>query len=154
MWVPGEQDPKTPQYLAAKAFYLDLELQGIVSIQVLQALILLALYETGHAIFPSAAVSTEACVRCGQALGINWASKSSAKKPLFGSIGRSKIGVSRVGYPRDSSILEVPCPDIRLSSDTSAWDDGVMPPKNLTILQPRSNQDLGPFATMAKQHGY
>lgn len=25
-----------------------------------------------------------------------------------------------------------------------------MPPKNLTILQPRSNQDLGPFATMAE----
>ena len=25
-----------------------------------------------------------------------------------------------------------------------------MPVKNLTILQPRSNQDLGPFATMAE----
>ncbi|XMA18660.1 hypothetical protein WAI453_011451 [Rhynchosporium graminicola] len=62
--------------------------------------------------------------------------------------------VSRVGYPRDSSILEVPRPDIRLPSDTSAWDEGVMPSKNLTILQPRSNQDLGPFATMPKQHGY
>lgn len=81
MWMPREQDPRTKAYLAAKSFYLDLEIQGIVSIQLLQALILLACYEMGHAIFPSAAVSIEACVRYGQALGINWETKSS-KKPF------------------------------------------------------------------------
>ncbi|KAL2063565.1 hypothetical protein VTL71DRAFT_5370 [Oculimacula yallundae] len=160
MWTPHEEDPRTPEYLAAKTFYLDLEIHGIVSVQVLQALILIALYEAGHAIFPSAAVSKEACVRYGQALGINWESKSPRKKP-FAWVDREEENrvwwavfmlecVSRVGYPKDSPLLEVPSPDVRLPSDTSAWDEGVMPSKNLTILQPRSNQDLGPFASMAE----
>ncbi|KAL5314983.1 hypothetical protein ACEPPN_017633 [Leptodophora sp. 'Broadleaf-Isolate-01'] len=160
MWIPGEQNPRTRAYLAAKTFYLDLEIQGIASIQVLQALILIALYETGHAIFPSAAVSVEACVRYGQALGINWEAKYPEKKP-FAWVDREEQNrvwwavfmlecVSRVGYPRNPPLVESPSPDVHLPSDTSAWDKGIMPPKNLTILQPRSNQDLGPFATMAE----
>ncbi len=82
MWMPRDQDPLTPAYLAAKSFYLDLEIQGIFSIQVLQALILIALYETGHAVFPSGAVSIEACVRYGNALGINWNRDTQKKKPF------------------------------------------------------------------------
>ncbi|KAH7319124.1 hypothetical protein BKA65DRAFT_513843 [Rhexocercosporidium sp. MPI-PUGE-AT-0058] len=160
MWMPQEQNPRTATYLAAKTFYLDLEIQGVVSIQVLQALILIALYETGHAIFPSAAVSVEACVRYGQALGINWDARYPEKKP-FAWVDREEQNrvwwavfmlecVSRVGYPRNSALVENPSPDVHLPSDTFAWDRGTMPAKNLTILQPRSNQDLGPFATMAE----
>jgi hypothetical protein len=67
-WVPENNDPRTPAYVAAKSFYLDLEIQGLVSLQVLQAGILIALFEFGHAIFSSAAVSVEACVRYGCAL--------------------------------------------------------------------------------------
>lgn len=81
-WVPENDDPKTPAYLAAKSFYLDLEIQGVVSLQVLQAEILIALFEFGHAIFPSAAISIEACVRYGCALGINWDAKFPAKRPF------------------------------------------------------------------------
>lgn len=72
MWVPNERNPRTPAYLAAKSFYLDLEIQGVVSLQVLQAQILIALFEFGHAIYPSAVVSVDACVAYGKALGINW----------------------------------------------------------------------------------
>jgi len=159
MWMPREQDPRTKAYLAAKSFYLELEIQGIVSIQLLQALILLACYEMGHAIFPSAAVSIEACVRYGQALGINWELKSS-KKP-FAWIDREEQNrvwwavfmlecVSRIGYPRSPPLVQSPSPEVHLPASTPAWDEGLMPVKNLTILQPRSNQDLGPFATMAE----
>jgi hypothetical protein len=81
-WVPNNDDPKTPAYLAAKSFFLDLEIQGFVSLQILQAEILIALFELGHAIFPSAAVSIEACVRYGCALGINWDAKFPAKRPF------------------------------------------------------------------------
>ncbi|KAG4443228.1 hypothetical protein IFR05_001271 [Cadophora sp. M221] len=128
MWMPGEQNPRSSAYLAAKTFYLDLEIQGIVSIQVLQALILIAMYETGHAIFPSAAVSVEACVRYGQALGINWEAKYSDKKP-FAWVDREEQNrvwwavfmlecVSRVGYSRNPPLVESPSPDVHLPSDT------------------------------------
>jgi hypothetical protein len=84
-WIPEDDDPgdpKTPAYLAAKSFYLDLEIQGFVSLQILQAGLLIALFEFGHAIFPSAAVSIEACVRYGCALGINWGAKFPPKRPF------------------------------------------------------------------------
>jgi hypothetical protein len=81
-WIPENNDPRTPTYLVAKSFYLDLEIQGFVSFQILQAAILIALFEFGHAIYPSAAVSIEACVRYGCVLGINWDAKFPAKTPF------------------------------------------------------------------------
>jgi len=81
-WIPEGSDPRTSTYRAAKSFYLDLEIQGFVSLQVMQAEILIALFEFGHAIYPSANVSIEACVRYGCALGINWDAKFPAKRPF------------------------------------------------------------------------
>jgi hypothetical protein len=81
-WIPETNDPRTSTYLAAKSFYLDLEIQGLVSLQILQAAILIAFFEFGHAIYPSAAVSIEACVKYGCALGINWDAKFPAKRPF------------------------------------------------------------------------
>jgi hypothetical protein len=81
-WIPENNNPRTPAYIATKSFYLDLEIQGLVSLQVLQAGILISLFELGHAIFPSAVVSVEACVRYGCALGINWDAKFPAKRPF------------------------------------------------------------------------
>lgn len=81
MWVPVDQDPRSTAYRAAKHIYLDLEIQGVVSIQALQAGVMLATFEYGHAIYPSASTSVEACVRYGELLGINWDSKS-GKKPF------------------------------------------------------------------------
>jgi hypothetical protein len=81
-WIAENNDPRTPTYLVAKSFYLDLEIQGFVSFQILQAAILIALFEFGHAIYPSAAVSIEACVRYGCVLGINWDAKFPAKRPF------------------------------------------------------------------------
>ena len=83
-WIPSERDcnPRGSTYTAAKSFYLDLEIAGIVSIQVLQAGILIALFEFGHALYPSAAVSVEACAKYGYALGINWNTISPSKPPF------------------------------------------------------------------------
>jgi hypothetical protein len=34
-WVPENNNPRIPTYLAAKSFYLDLKIQGFVSLQIL-----------------------------------------------------------------------------------------------------------------------
>lgn len=65
------RSPKTPVYYAAKHFHLEVETSGLFSTQVLQAGILLALYELGHAIYPAAFLSVGACARFAYALGIN-----------------------------------------------------------------------------------
>jgi Fungal specific transcription factor domain len=81
--LPNElANPRTPAYNAAKHFYLEIEASGMMSIQVLQAGLLLSLYELGHAIYPSAYLSIGACARYAYALGINKDAKVHATKVL------------------------------------------------------------------------
>jgi hypothetical protein len=54
----------------------------MISIQVLQAGLLLSLYELGHAIYPSAYLPIGACTRYAYALGINKDAKTQAAKVL------------------------------------------------------------------------
>lgn len=63
-------DPRSLLYNAAKHFLLEVESSGICNIQVLQAGILIALYEVGNALYPAAFLSVGACARFAYALGI------------------------------------------------------------------------------------
>jgi hypothetical protein len=58
-------------YRVAKRFHNDVESSGVLSIQVLQANLLIALYEIGHAIYPAAYLTIGQCARYGLALGID-----------------------------------------------------------------------------------
>lgn len=73
VWLPsgGTDDPRTTLYKAAKSFHSDLETMGTCSIQVLQAGILIAVYELGHCIYPAAYMSIGACARLGTAFGFD-----------------------------------------------------------------------------------
>lgn len=62
---------KAPTYLAAKRFFAELEAAGVYTIQALQAAILIALYEIGHAIYPQAYLSIGACARYAIAFGFD-----------------------------------------------------------------------------------
>lgn len=64
-------NPRTALYHAVKHFYLEIEGSSIFSIQILQAGVLLSIYELGHAIYPAAFLSIGACARYAHALGIN-----------------------------------------------------------------------------------
>jgi len=79
-WIPGSQieDPRTPNYLAAKRYYLELEISGLLSIQALQSGILIAVFEFGHAIYPSALHSVASCISYGSSLGLDWRTASSS----------------------------------------------------------------------------
>lgn len=65
------KDGRTPLYRAAKRFHYDVEAAGVLSIRILQAGLLIALYELGHAIYPAAYLTVGACARYGMALGID-----------------------------------------------------------------------------------
>lgn len=64
-------NPRTPLYYAVKHFHLQVEGSSVLSLPVLQAAVLVALYEFGHAIYPAAFLSVGACARYAHALGIN-----------------------------------------------------------------------------------
>ena len=72
MWSPlGNVGPKTPEYVTAKRFQLELEIAELFTVQGLQAGLLISLYEIGHGIYPSAYTSIGSCARLAIALGID-----------------------------------------------------------------------------------
>ena len=76
------RSPRTPLYHAAKHFYLDVEGSSVFSILILQAGVLVALYELGHGIYPAAFLSIGACARYAHALGINVSRTVNTKRVL------------------------------------------------------------------------
>lgn len=63
--------PKTELYHAVKQFYFDVEASGVLSVHVLQAAILITIYEVGHAIYPAALLSVARCAQYATCLGID-----------------------------------------------------------------------------------
>jgi len=73
MWDPSESDsdPKTELYRRAKEFQFDVEASGVGTVHILQANVLIALYEFTHALYPAAFLSIGKCARFGVAFGFD-----------------------------------------------------------------------------------
>ncbi len=70
--LPSEhiKPAESPLYTAAKRFLALLEASGAVSLQYLQSMLLVAVYEMGHAIYPAAWMTVGACSRYADMIGI------------------------------------------------------------------------------------
>ena len=62
--------PRTVAYKAVKAGLLQAEVSGLVDFGIFQALVLLTVYEMGHAILPEAYMTIGYCLRYGNVLGL------------------------------------------------------------------------------------
>ena len=76
------RNPRIPLYHTVKHFHLQVQDSSTFSLPVLQAGVLLALYELGHGIYPAAFLSVGACARYGHALGINCSGSLQARRVL------------------------------------------------------------------------
>ncbi|RDW62497.1 hypothetical protein BP5796_10799 [Coleophoma crateriformis] len=163
-WLPGSQIqvPRTTTYLAAKRYYLDLEVAGILSIQCLQAGMLIAIFELGHAIYPSAFLSVAACARYGSALGLDWRTNLSRGDPLswLDVEEQSRVWwaialldrVTNIGQPERRLIVADPGVDALLPRSDIEWDQGIMPSRPPYSVSAPSIKwgDMGPFALTAQ----
>jgi hypothetical protein len=63
-WFPSdsESSPYTEAYIGAKQYFVELEVAGVFTLQMLQAGLLVSLYELGHGIYPSAYLTISTCV--------------------------------------------------------------------------------------------
>ncbi|QYT03038.1 Zn(2)-C6 fungal-type domain-containing protein [Trichoderma simmonsii] len=82
---------RTALYLAAKQGFLNLEMAGVLSVECLEAGLLISLYEINHAIYPSAFLSVGACTRYGQAMGFGGLNNLKLRPPY----NRSELEESR-----------------------------------------------------------
>ena len=67
----GTDHAQNPVYTTAKRFIALLEAGGMISLTMLQAYLLIATYEMGHAIYPAAWMTVGSSVRYGQLLGLH-----------------------------------------------------------------------------------
>lgn len=67
----ASQNPQTSFYLSVKEFFFLIGSAGLLTIQLLQGGLLIALYELGHAIFPAAYLTIRRCTKIGQAINIH-----------------------------------------------------------------------------------
>lgn len=82
---------RTELHLAAKQGFLNLEMAGVLSVECLEAGLLISLYEINHAIYPSAFLSVGACTRYGQAMGFGGPNALKLRPPY----NRSELEGSR-----------------------------------------------------------
>ncbi|PTB68483.1 fungal-specific transcription factor domain-containing protein [Trichoderma citrinoviride] len=143
--APGGEGPnaRTATYRAAKQFCFELEAAGMVSLRVLQGMLLVALYEVGHAIYPAAFMSVAACVRYAHALGIQPGGMQRLKLPLtwVEAEERKRVWWSAflldrivsLNCPGCPAAIDEPGPQEVLPTDDALWDEGVS-----IIPQPRT----------------
>ncbi|KAH8802607.1 putative fungal-specific transcription factor [Xylogone sp. PMI_703] len=147
--LPNElANARTPAYHTAKHFFLEIEASGMMSIQVLQAGLLLALYEVGHAIYPSAYLSIGTCTRYAYALGINKGARIKASKVLsLVELEENKrvwwgiVILDRflsIGSPGRPFSTKKPSLHDPLPGDDAAWDAGIVEQTSATLYSPTS----------------
>jgi len=92
MWWPAGRDrytkidPRTAAYSTATRLLHEAEAAGTLTLQLLQAKLLVSLYELGHGIYPAAYLSVGSCARYGTALGIDRTNEASQSNYATGSV--------------------------------------------------------------------
>lgn len=80
LWQPGTEPFPREMYLRARKSLQAAEDTGLICVRLLQARVVLLIFEYGHALFPAAYFSVATCARLGAALGVN---KTLRTKELF-----------------------------------------------------------------------
>ncbi|KAF2817754.1 uncharacterized protein BDZ99DRAFT_23774 [Mytilinidion resinicola] len=71
LWHPAQEPCPETEYMAIRHAIIEAENLGVFTLQLLQAKILLTIYELGHALYPAAYLSVGSCARFGIAVGVN-----------------------------------------------------------------------------------
>ena len=161
MWSPTEgqlqRQPRSRDYFAAKKAFLSAEAAGLLSFQLLQAQVLMAIYEYSQAIYPAAYLTLGICVRYGLALGIDKQCKDeleSASFDLEDQEERRRVWWAIVIIDRVLSHWSPTSPDPRpgdlLPVNDQAWDDGIIDPSCISPVSSPAKTNMGMFARLSQ----
>ncbi|KAL7940461.1 fungal-specific transcription factor domain-containing protein [Trichoderma barbatum] len=162
LWVPSvrSSDPHTTTYIAARQFLYSWEISRTLTLPILQAAILITLYEIGHGIYPAAYLSIGVCVQYAAALGLNWRTtywregdrdwvESEERRRVWWAIVILERYIS-LGHQQRRVITEGPSRDELLPIDDTAWDLEIMVPRYSMTVSAPSNINMGRFARLSQ----
>lgn len=87
--TPDQSKSASEEYTITKHFFFMVEAAGCLTLQMVQAGIMITLYELGHGIYPAAFSTIAVCARYGSALGID----DSNTSDLTSAGGEEKVRV-------------------------------------------------------------
>lgn len=133
----GVAPQQTEAYADVKSLFTYVEAQNGFSIQVIQAALLIALYELGHAIYPAGYLTIGHCARLGYAMGIHdrgmpqmlarpqtWTEQEERRRVWWGVIVLDRVvNLGHRGKPFASAEPNI---EAHLPTDDASWDRGQM----------------------------
>ncbi|KAI1608415.1 hypothetical protein EDD36DRAFT_98280 [Exophiala viscosa] len=158
----GLQCVRSPLYFLAKRMCFLAESNALMSLQTLQANVLVAAYEIGHAIYPAAYLSAGHCARFGHVLGINdrrhapqvlkrvgaWAEVEEQKRTWWAIMLLDRyVNLGTYGHPLAT---DDPARGDTLPVDDTLWDEGEMTTSEPIYVSSSTKVKAGPFARTAQ----
>lgn len=164
-WRPGteqyERDALTVGYTTAKRMLYEAEHCGAMSLQLLQARILLVIYEYGHGIYPAAYMTIAACARYATALNIHKLrhddnidthidfDEQEERRRVWWAI----IILDCILSPEVSCCPEPHADDLLPVNDEN-WEDGTFNEAEMYTISSTANAKMGTFAQLAQASYY
>ena len=155
--LPEGMPPQTQLYTDVKSFFSYIESQNRFSIQMMQAQLLISLYELGHAIYPACYLSIGHAARLGHAMGVHqrdapqmlprshtWTEIEEKRRVWWAVIVLDRF-VS-IGHRFKPFATSDPSLDAHLPTDDSLWDRGQMSVAAPLALSATPSVKAAPFA--------
>ncbi|KAL6791000.1 hypothetical protein J3E68DRAFT_438769 [Trichoderma sp. SZMC 28012] len=154
--VPDQNESVSEIYSTTKQFFLMAEMAGCLTLQLVQAGIMISLYELGHGIYPAAFSTIATCARYGTALGID----DLTATDLTNAGGEEKLRVwwgilivdhiLNVGTHGRHLSTRGPRSDQPLPMDDDDWDQLIPTSKQPQLLSAPTELKAGRFARTAQ----
>lgn len=159
--VNGVASADSHLYVAAKRFLALLESAGTVSIMYLQAMILVAIYELGHSIYPAAWMTIGACSRYAEILRLpsykdsvvilgqaqTWTELEERRRVWWGIFILDRVIC--LGAKR-RPVAPEPGPNDILPMNDTAWDEGDVANALQSAVSAPVTDPQGPFARLCQ----
>ncbi|KAK6595323.1 fungal specific transcription factor domain-containing protein [Botrytis cinerea] len=154
------RNPQTPLYQAIKHYCLEVETSNVPSLPILQAEILIALYEMGHGIYPAAYLTIGACARYAYALGINCNKRLNVRRVLTmvemeerRRVWWAIVILDRfvsIGSPGRPFATSDPNIDDTLPCDDEAWNQGIINSSSYSTVSSPTTGHMSKFALLCQ----
>jgi Fungal Zn(2)-Cys(6) binuclear cluster domain/Fungal specific transcription factor domain len=161
-WAPsGDSSARTTAYIATKRCHQEAQLMGVLSVPLLQAMVILALYEIGHAIYPAAYLSIGSCARYGMAIGVDGANATDINDrqlSLFEQEERRRLWwviviidrYMNLSCPTRSLSTKDPAPEDLLPTDDEPWERAFVDLQQMFTASSPADVRMGSFARLCQ----